>query len=166
MAPGLRAVWDAADMDRHCNYTMQACHFFNMLAPDFHEGDVCEIHHIEYLSGREEFRILRNLMLLNIVSYSIYSEPLLEIDHKKGKLYYAVKILTMLVFIVSSVAVPIIFVDPFKYPTSFKTVFNIIEAVIVGISIGFLIYNLWLKRINDQQEEEPMKTELHIFPRH
>lgn len=167
MAPGLRAVWDAADMDRHCNYTMKTCHFFNMFEPEFGEGNICEIHQIEYLKGREELRILRTFLLLNIASYSIYNQPLLQIRGLRSKLYLITKIVIMFAFMVLSLALLITCIHPFKYP-NIKIVFDYIETTIFIITVLFLGVNLvyyWIKhRNNDQQEEEEdeMEPELGV----
>lgn len=168
MAPGLRAVWDAADMNRHCKYTMKTCYFFNMFEPEFGEGNICEIHQIEYLKGREEVRILRAFLLLNIASYSIYNQPLLQIRGDFQSKW--IKIVTMFAFMILSMAVLITCIHPFKYP-SIKIYFDYIEIIIFIITVLFLSYKLFYywrnQRDNGQQEEDDkMETEPHILPHH
>ncbi len=170
MAPGFRAIWDAADEDRHCNYTNQTCHFFNMLRPVFHEGDICEIHHIEYLKGREELRILRTFMILNIVSYSVYNQPLLQIGGvHRSTWYYLIKLITILSFIALSLALLVTCTHPFKYP-SVKYIFDYMEMSIVVLTIFGLFANIiyfWThKTENNDEDHEEMESEPHILPHH
>jgi len=146
MAPGFRAVYDAADDNRHCDYVLSHCGIVSMYSPLFDEDNVCEIHYAEYLAGREEIRILRDLLLMNIAMYSIYSKPFLDVTQAhESKIGYRFRLLSLLVFVSFAFSVVFVYIFPFKFPSN-KLIFDILELCIFVVGIGYLIGNLcWHK---------------------
>ncbi|CAF0796432.1 unnamed protein product [Didymodactylos carnosus] len=84
VAPGLRAVYNSIDIDnnkRNCTYHNRFCNVIEMYEPLFSNGDPCEDDYVQYVTGREELRLIRDLILLNMGSYAMFNKPFLSIGN-------------------------------------------------------------------------------------
>ncbi|CAF1620746.1 unnamed protein product, partial [Didymodactylos carnosus] len=77
VAPALRTVYNS--INQQCLYNTSHCYVIELYEPLFNNthSSSCQEEHIEYITSREELRILRNLVLINIAFYALFNTSFL-----------------------------------------------------------------------------------------
>jgi hypothetical protein len=150
MAPGLRAVYESTTGE--CLYKTDLCNVIELYEPLFNRTDSCEGSYTQYIVGREQLRILRNFLLINIASYAIYDKSFLAFDWKwsQDRFHYVMHLLLFFMFVLMSVSVVIANMIPFDFPElKIKLIFDGAEFAIFFIVMLLLSVNLSTKgRVN------------------
>jgi hypothetical protein len=166
VARGLRAVYLGATGT--CAYHRDACGFNDLYRPQFNASDLCENTFVDYLSGREELRVLRNWVLLNIAFHAIFNRALFDFSGTGYVRWPLPRFVLRILFIALATSFIAVNIWPFEYH-NFKLAFDIVECVLFILTIGLMIYNLMpCARQNTRkgQEEEPMQRRPTILPNH
>ena len=144
---GIRAVYRAANMHipHHCTYEMQHCGYINLYEPLFQfSDDECLNDLSLYVAGREQIKLLRDFILLNIVSYSIFNKNFLKIRiNAKYRIVRTVLVLLLLALGTSSL---VSYVDTLFFIRICRLAYTLIEVTIFVIIFGLIALNLYLLR--------------------
>ncbi|CAF1125896.1 unnamed protein product [Rotaria sp. Silwood1] len=159
-SPGLRAFNNATNksLPKPCAYETKHCGIVNLYEPAFSYGDdKCLEDLIAYVSGREQLRTLRNFIMLNSVSYSVFNVNFLDIKH--GARYLPLRIILIILFAVVASSVLVSTIDPFIFIDNYQLPYYIIECILFIILFGLPAYNLYILQnqdplTNPQPEEE------------
>ncbi|CAF1159827.1 unnamed protein product [Didymodactylos carnosus] len=136
-APGLRTVYRDIDQGR------------------FFSANDDETNLMENTLGREQLRILRDFLLINIVCYAVFNKHALDI--KAGGRFYFIRLIIVGLFTVQGSSVLIANADPLKF-RQLKIYFDIIECVTFVVTIKLLSYNLYFssqKKFYHQMDPTP-----------
>ena len=145
---GLKTVFieTNSNIPHLCKYETSICGIVNFYKPYFsYDNLICIDHLSEYAFGREQIRILRNFILLNIASYSVFNKHFLKINRRMKYLY--IRILLILLLTVLSTSMRISHIDPlFFVQSNCRLVYTILEFIIFIIIMELLILNYYQLR--------------------
>lgn len=142
-SPGLETLYFAINksLPHSCIYEISTCGIIDLYVPSFsYDNDKCSDTLKAYVSGREQLRVLRNFMLLNGVSYSIFNVNFLGIH--RGAKHFQLRIVLVLLFVALFTSVLISNVNPFYFIHKCQLTYSIIECIIFVILLSLLSYNL------------------------
>lgn len=158
---GLRAVYNGTskNLPKLCPYDTQRCGIINIYAPLFsYDNEACLGDLIAYISGREQIRFLRDLILLNGISYAVFNANFLDVEH--GARYKPLRILLVIIFAAIASSVLVSSIDPYVFIHRCQLAYNIIECILFAILFGLPMFNLYSLRNQHQLNEE-----IQISPR-
>jgi hypothetical protein len=153
-SPGLRALYDTInrDLPNLCTYATAQCGVTDLYQPTFsYNNEKCLEDLTAYVSGREQLRVLRNFILLNRVSYSVFNENFLEINNDVKHVF--LRILLVFLYLILATSVLISYIDPFIFINHCRLAYNIIECVIFLLLLWLPAYNLY-----DMRHRLPSRT--------
>lgn len=154
---GLRTLYHAVNQNSllHCSYDTKHCGIINLYEPLFSdENDRCVDELINYIAGREQLPSLRNFIIINAISYSVFNVNFLEISHGAKYFWLRIIIIILLAAVTSSVVVSSI--DPFTFINHCQLPYNIIECILLIILLALPCYNFYNLRHNTPSEEIPI----------
>jgi hypothetical protein len=163
---GLRAVFDGAL--NKCEFQHFVCGLIDMDAPTFHAHAPCDPSFVDYVSSREELRILRDWLIINIACYAVFNRALLDFDTQRNMRtrWFLAKSILLILFLALATSFLVVNISPFQLHKT-KIVFDVIECVLFVWSVSLMIYNLIRTRPgtaldgnNEAFEEDP-----HILPK-
>lgn len=148
---GLRALYRASNvgLSHLCKYETTHCGILDMYKPLFsYDNDVCVDDLSAYVAGREQIRLLRNFILLNIVSYSVFNKHFLKIKYNAK--YLGIRILLITLFLTLGTSSLVSYIDPLYFIEKCRLAYTIIESSIFLIIFGLMTLNLI--QLRHQQE--------------
>lgn len=143
-ASGLRTVHrNTVRSVPNCSYLINQCGLMELYNPQFEESDPCEEGFVEYITSREELRIIRNLVYIHIAFYAMFNNTFLEVTHDME--FYLVRVILILLFALLSTSVVYSNVVPFGFIEGPKIFYDIIETVFFLLLLIILGYQLYRK---------------------
>lgn len=145
-ASGLKALYNAVSPTTplYCPYNMRHCGIIDLYEPQFgNDNDRCLNDLRDYVSGREQLRVLRNITLLNGVSYAVFNCNVLDIEHNKT--HFKIRIVLIVLYIALITSVLISYVDVLYFLEKCRLPYNIIELLI--FTVLFILPGLNLLKI-------------------
>jgi hypothetical protein len=144
-ASGLRTVHrNTVRSVSSCSYLIDQCGLMELYNPQFKESDPCEEGFVEYITSREELRIIRNLVYIHIAFYAMFNNMFLDVTRDME--FYHVRVLLILLFALLSTSVVYSNVVPFGFIGGPKIFYDIIEAVFFLLLLIILGYQWYRKR--------------------
>jgi hypothetical protein len=113
------------------------CNLIDLTRPKFGDTDPCVPDFTAMITCFEQLRIIRDIALLSIAFYSMYSKAVLDITGMSGIIH---KILVTL-FLTMSCSFIAANIDPFEF-NRFRLAFNLIEIIITITVLVLLIINV------------------------
>ena len=162
---GLRIVYDGAI--NKCEFDHFVCGLIDFDVPAFEAHSPCDPSFIEYVSSREEIRILRDWLILNIAFYATFNRALLDLGTLKHvrTWWFLPRFIVLILFLALATSFLVVNISPFQVHNT-KTVFDIIELVLFVYGVSLMIYKLIWSRPgatidgnNEHLQEDP-----HILP--
>jgi hypothetical protein len=163
---GLRIVFDGAL--NKCEFQYFVCGLINMNAPAFNAHAPCDPSFIEYVSSREELRILRDWLILNIGFYAVFNRALFDLGTLKNERIWwlLARLIPLILFLALATSILVVNIFPFHLHKT-KIVFDVIECVLFVCSVSLMIYNLFRTRHGKtlNRNDEAFQEDPHILPR-
>jgi hypothetical protein len=143
-APGMRTVYrNTIRTIPDCNYSKNQCGLLELYEPQFKEGHPCEDGFTQYITSREELRIIRNFVYINIAFYAMFNNMFLEVTNNME--VYRLRVLLIFLFALLSTSVVYSNVTPFGFLGGPKIFYDIIEAVFFLLLLILLGYQWYRK---------------------
>ena len=166
-APGLRAVYDGAL--GKCEFQYFTCGLIDLDTPAFEAHASCDPVFVEYVSSREELRIVRDWLLLNIAFYAIFNRALLDFSAliTARIWWFLARLIILILFLALATSFLAVNISPFQRHKT-KIIFDIIECALFVCSVFLMIYNLIRTRrgLTIEGNNEALQQEPHILPEH
>ena len=162
---GLKALYRATSigLSHLCNYETSHCSILDMYRPLFsYDNDICSDDLSAYVAGREQIRLLRDFILLNIVSYSVFNKHFLKI--KSNAKYLGIRILLIILFLALGTSSIVSYIDPLFFIGNCRLAYTIIESGIFLIIFGLMTFNLYQLRHQEEDNSTIMANMISTPP--
>jgi hypothetical protein len=132
-----------------CSYLIDQCALVELYRPQFEEGHPCEDDFIQYIRGREELRIIRNFVYIDIAFYAMFDKMFLEVTTGVEDRFLRVPLIFLFILLSSSVVYSN--VTPYNFVEGEKTFYDIINVVFFTLLLIILAYKLYRKSPKTQR---------------
>jgi hypothetical protein len=147
-ASGLKTVHrNTVRKEQSCPYLINQCGLVELYEPQFEEGHPCEDDLIEYITSREELRIIRNLTYIHIAFYSMFNNKFLKVSNDIE--LHVLRVLLICLFALLSTSVVYSNVTPYRFLKGAKTFYDISEAVFF-LSLLIMLGYQWYKKVYER----------------
>jgi len=142
-----------------CFYLIDQCALVELYRPQFEEGHPCEGDFIQYIRGREELRIIRNFVYIDIAFYAMFDKMFLEVTTGVEDRFLKVPLIFFFILLSSSVVYSN--VTPYNFVEGEKMFYDIINVVFFTLLLIILAYKLYKKSPETQRLSQNSDRSTH-----
>jgi hypothetical protein len=144
-ANGLNAIYAGVfnSLPSHCQYDSHHCGIIELYDPVFsYDDDKCMDDLKSYVTTRGQLRVVRDFMLINIVSYAVFSSKLLAVSHQGKYPLILMRLALIALYVGLAFTLLVAYTDPLIFVQKWRLANDTLELGIFLFCFILLAANL------------------------